>query len=634
MRKVTIGLVVLGVLALALISMPMRAQNPEYASPGYPPEFSPLRTSRPRPPQRSLGPPTKFARVQNAIPHKYIVVLNDDVVSSSRSLDERRAQVSAIADNLATIHGGQRGFVYETVLKGFSIELPNEAAAVALSKDPQVRWVEEAGVLHLTIDQPTPPWGLDRIDQMDPVGQVTNGITGGFYTYFKTGAGVTAYVIDSGIRTTHVDFGGRASIAADFINPSIDTCVTTTNNDCLGHGTHVAGILGGATYGVAKEVTIRSVKVCTASLYYGCPNEAIIAGVNWVTNDHNANPSVPAVANMSLGGSANYSIDAAVGNSINAGVTYALAAGNDRADAGNFSPAHVVQALTIGASGPTDKTAKSQQGVYFSNYGPYLDLFAPGEQVLSAFIGSDTDTLALDGTSMASPHAAGAVALYLQGRTGASAADCFSIFDPVPNPNLPASYFARISTCSDRVNEFIKSNASLKKLLADSADPGWIGTGSPNRLLFTGSLPTTTNPIDNQRFFIWRQYEDFLGDYPEPNEDGLNYWTGQITGTCNTGFNDNNSCTHGKRIDVSRAFWVYTYPSLVIAGQGVTNNSQFVHLCYTIYLRRNVSDTDPDFQSRLGQLNGYGNPANESGVNYLIDAFTNLPEYRERFGQP
>src|SRR5260370_2036932 len=132
------------------------------------------------------------------------------------------------------------------------------------------------------------------------------------YVHNSTGAGVTAYVIDSGIRTTHVDFGGRASIAADFISTSIDTCVTLTNNDCLGHGTHVAGTLGGTTYGVAKGVTIRSVKVCTASALYGCPNETGIAGVNLVTKDYNVNPSIPAIANMSLGGSASYSLDAAV----------------------------------------------------------------------------------------------------------------------------------------------------------------------------------------------------------------------------------------------------------------------------------------------------------------------------------
>src|SRR5437870_5945616 len=144
MRKVTIGHVVLGVLALAFISMPMRAQNQ-----GYPPEFSPLRTFRTPPAQRSLVPPTKFLKLQNPIPNKYIVVLNDDVVSSSAPVDVRRAQVSAIANSLAQAHGGKRGFIYETALKGFSIELPNEASAIALSQNPQVKWIEEDGVAQL-----------------------------------------------------------------------------------------------------------------------------------------------------------------------------------------------------------------------------------------------------------------------------------------------------------------------------------------------------------------------------------------------------------------------------------------------------------------------------------------------------
>ncbi|PYS67899.1 MAG: hypothetical protein DMF73_18130 [Acidobacteria bacterium] len=165
MRKVTIGLIVLGILALAFISMPMRAQN--QGSP-YPPEFSPLRTFRTPPAQRPLVPSTKFVKVANAILNKYIVVLNDDVVSSSAPVDVRRAQVSAIANGLAQAQGGQRGFVYETALKGFSIELPNEASAIALSQNPQVKWIEEDGVAQLgqQQSQSLPPWGLDRIDQI------------------------------------------------------------------------------------------------------------------------------------------------------------------------------------------------------------------------------------------------------------------------------------------------------------------------------------------------------------------------------------------------------------------------------------------------------------------------------------
>jgi hypothetical protein len=149
---------------------------------------------------------------------------------------------------------------------------------------------------------------------------------------------------------------------------------------------------------------------------------------------------------------------------------------------------------------------------------------------------------------------------------------------------------------------------------------------------FTGSLPTTTNPIDNQRFFVWQQYADFPGS--EPDENGLDFWTGNITGTCSTGFNDKTSCTATKRIDVSRAFFVAAYPSLFTSGgTQLTNNADFLHKCYEVFLRRSVSSSDGGFQFWLNDLNSYGNPANQNGINHLIDAFTSSIEYRQRFGQ-
>jgi len=552
----------------------------------------------------------KFLKNPNAVPNSYIVVLNDDVVSSKASLDVRRAKIKGLAEALAQAHGGRVGFVYETALKGFSIDLLSESAAIALSKNPRVKSVAEVGTLYPTTVQFNPPWGLDRIDQMSqPLNQQ--------YVYNATGAGVVAYVIDTGIRTTHVEFGGRASIAANFIDPAGELpCVpTATNNDCASHGTHVAGTIGGATFGVAKGVTIRSVKVCFGN-FRGCPFDAIIAGVNWVTNDHNANPSIPAVANMSLGGSPSDDIDGAVLNSIKAGVTYVVAAGNSTKPAKDFSPARLIQALTIGAMNESD------QGTSFTNFGSVVDLFAPGELVLSSGAASDTDAIFASGTSMASPHTAGAVALYLQGRTGRN--NC----EPHPITGIATTTGGAISTCPDRVTQFIKSNTSLNKLSN-------IGPGSPNRLLFTGSLPTTTNPIDNQRFFVWQHYADFLVNEPEPDAGGLDFWTSQITGTCGTGFNDNNSCAHQKRIDVSRAFWAAAFPSLVInGGNQLTNNAEFVHRCYEVYLRRSVPDSDGGFQFWLSVLNNDGNPANQNGINHLIDAFLSSTEYRQRFGAP
>jgi len=196
---------------------------------------------------------------------------------------------------------------------------------------------------------------------------------------------------------------------------------------------------------------------------------------------------------------------------------------------------------------------------------------------------------------------------------------------PIQGPSSPLG--GAISTCPDRVVRFIDSNASLSKL---SNLPG----GTANRLLWTGSLPTTTNPVDNQRFFVWQHYADFLVNQPTPDEGGLDFWTGQITNNCGTGFNDNNGCTHTKRIDVSRAFWVAEYPWLFDGNGGTTDNYTFVHLCYEVYLRRSVSDGDGGFQFWLNNLNSYGNPANQNGVNQLIDAFLSSAEYRQRFGQP
>jgi len=212
---------------------------------------------------------------------------------------------------------------------------------------------------------------------------------------------VTAYIIDTGIRMSHTQFGGRASSGYDFVDNDSNA------NDCHGHGTHVAGTVGGSTYGVAKGVTLKAVRVldCSGS----GTNSGVIAGINWVTSNHAA--GAKAVANMSLGGSVSTSLDSAVSASIADGVVYAIAAGNSNRSACNSSPARVSSAITVGATTSTDARAS------YSNYGSCLDLFAPGSSITSSWYSSDTATNTISGTSMATPHVAGVAALYLQGHT-------------------------------------------------------------------------------------------------------------------------------------------------------------------------------------------------------------------------
>jgi subtilisin family serine protease len=370
-------------------------------------------------PVRSQGWKEKVRKNAKKIPNHYIVVLDDAVIGERGD----NSIAGYMADDMARLYHGKLKHVYKHALNGFSVEM-SEADAEAMSQDYRVLFVEEDGVMTADATQTNPPWGLDRIDQRNRPLSAT-------YTYNWTGSGVRVYVIDTGIRTTHTQFGGRASNVFDAFGGS--------GADCNGHGTHVSGTVGGSTYGVAKSALLRGVRVldCNGS----GSTSGVIAGVNWVTQNH----INPAVANMSLGGGASSALDSAVNSLSNSGVPIAVAAGNSNADACGSSPARAANAITTGSTTTTD--ARSS----FSNFGTCLDIFAPGSGILSAWFSSDTATATLSGTSMASPHVAGVAALYKQANPSAS---------------------------STTVRNAIVNNATTNVVTG-------AGTGSPNRLLYS-----------------------------------------------------------------------------------------------------------------------------------------------------
>jgi subtilisin-like proprotein convertase family protein len=374
---------------------------------------------------QSGEPTSKLVRVANPVAGQYIVVLAQPQGARAMAPTE----VVNVSEQLLAPLAAKPMQQFTAALQGFAVAELTEQQALELAADARVAYVQENGMVSIDATQANPPsWGLDRVDQNAlPLNQS--------YTYNADGTGVTAYIIDTGIRSTHNDFGGRVGTGFTSINDGQGT------NDCQGHGTHVAGTVGSATYGVAKNVQLIPVRVLNCQ---GSGTDAeVIAGVDWVA----ANRTGPSVANMSLGGDASPALDTSIANLVNAGVTTVVAAGNETQDACNVSPAREPLAITVGSSTQTD--ARSS----FSNFGSCVDIFGPGSSIRSTSNGSNTATATLSGTSMASPHVAGVAALYLSTTPSATPAQVVSA---------------------------LTSNASAGRLSGVN--------GSPNLLVYTGFI--------------------------------------------------------------------------------------------------------------------------------------------------
>ncbi|MCD9005601.1 S8 family peptidase [Luteimonas sp. XNQY3] len=384
----------------------------------------------------------ELRKVDNAIPGQYIVVFNSDDIRERVDADRLAgrldkafiaspdaavaAEVEKRVVDVAAQHDLKVSRLYTHALHGMVVSA-DERKLASLLNDPRVDFVEEDGYVELSATQTGATWGLDRVDQRD---RPLNGT----YIYDPLAANVRAYIIDSGILAGHTQFGSRLLSGYSAISDG------RGSNDCNGHGTHVAGTVGGTTWGVAKQVRLVPVRVfgCTG----GSANSTIIAGIDWVR----ANRVLPAVANLSLSGPAATTTDTAINNLIGSGVTVVVAAGNNNgANACNYSPARVTNAVTVGSTTSTD--ARSS----FSNIGSCVNIFAPGSSITSAWSTSTSASNTISGTSMASPHVAGAAALYLTNNPSAS----------------PAT-----------VRNWLYSNSTPNRV----SNPG---TGSPNRLLYT-----------------------------------------------------------------------------------------------------------------------------------------------------
>ena len=420
-----------------------------------------------------------------AVEGSYIVVFNNVAVQS--------AEVGTSAQTLASRFGAGVARTYQHALRGFEAHM-TEAAARRLAASPMVAYVEQNHTVTATATQaPVPSWGIDRIDQRAL--PLSNS-----YTYPTLASNVKAYIIDTGIRTTHTTFGGRAVWGTNTTGDGNDS-------DCNGHGTHVAGTVGGAEYGVAKGVSLVAVKVlnCAGSGTFA----GVIAGIDWVTNDHQAGQL--AVANMSLGGGFDQSVNDAVTRSIADGVTYALAAGNDSGgNACNTSPASTPNAITVGSTTETD--ARSS----FSNIGTCLDIFAPGSNITSSWNTNDTATNTISGTSMATPHVTGVAALIQSANPSFTP---LQVRDKMVNIDASNGLVTNAGTGSPN-----------KLLFVDNGGAGGISVSNPGAQ--TSTVGTAISPVNHTATGGTAPYTWSATGLPPGLS--INAATGSITGTPTT----------------------------------------------------------------------------------------------------
>ncbi|MEP7074932.1 MAG: S8 family serine peptidase [Acidobacteriota bacterium] len=471
-------------------------------------------------PEKTHGQKVLIQHADKPIPNRYIVVLDENVVRK----DAVGPEIEAQAIFLSSAYGGSVKKVFADAIKGFVVEM-SATQAKEMSIDPSIKSIEEDGYIGISSTETNAPWALDRIDQRALPLDTT-------YSYTGSGIGVHAYILDTGINVTHAEFGGRASVAYDPLGDG------QNGIDCNGHGSHVAGLIGSSTYGVAKNVTLHSVRVLPCDGVHGQISD-LVDGISWVA----ANKIRPAVANISITSAGTSSaLETVLTNAIASGVTFTIAAGNNNADACGYTPARTAAAITVGATGSTDVRAG------FSNWGSCVDIFAPGVSMTSAWIGSDTALNTVSGTSMASPTVAGVVALYLETHPNATSA---AVWDAL-NGFSTAGVVTGLDVASPNKLVFSSVNGAPPPPPTPTPTPAPTPTPTPNPTPTPTPVPTPT-PTPRARVTVRKRLQNVSGAsssvaFPY---DATNLSTTSFALTDNTAYDDPNVVVNGTQSSVT-----------------------------------------------------------------------------------